>query len=674
MDALSEAQRRRQASRTFTPPVPPPDQPRSNTPRGSERGTPVRGDVEERRLVIAIDYGTTYTGVAIATPARHRASLEEVDIIQDWGHGMDNHEKIPSVISYSLAPGGEQQWGTNLSPEAIAMVHTKLQLDVAGPSEELELILQALKGMHKLDFKYIMEASGAPKYPCKGPEDIVTDYLTRVFENLLQALKKEPFTITDSLRRTMPVDIIATVPAKWGYRAKDSTFRALQRAGFNSDTFPRLSEMLLISEPEAAAIYTARYEKEKKGIEFLGKDESFVLCDAGGGTVDVVSYQVKQLQPTFEIEPVTLPTGKKCGSIFINLKFKEWLKWHLGEELYQELDQAEESEQEQGQRTTKISSHDSEGMRMRELMKRFDIQKRRFRNDPDKEPILINLPEPFEDLNLDDRVWGGQVTIPYKVMKSFFEPSANDIVQLIDGQREQIEKRRTRLRHVFLVGGFAESVYLQETIRRSLDMRRLDLCIPETSWTAVVRGAAIFGIEKSTNKTLTKMSACGRSYGISHNASFSEISHDTDDHYKDPLTGAVMARDQLVWLIKKDDLILSDKPKKDSFSFEVNFPKVGSRARSLPIYTYGGPRDHLPDRLSNAENELSVFHTIDYDLKDIPLQDFTASKSGLLSRTFYVAPMKLSITLTPQMVHLELHMNEKSVYSKRVMLDAQAEA
>jgi hypothetical protein len=46
-------------------------------------------------------------------------------------------------------------------------------------------------------------------------------------------------------------------------------FRALTRAGFTAEIFPRLEEMLLISEPEAAAVYTARFLREKDGIEFI---------------------------------------------------------------------------------------------------------------------------------------------------------------------------------------------------------------------------------------------------------------------------------------------------------------------------------------------------------------------------------------------------------------------
>lgn len=93
--------------------------------------------------------------------------------------------------------------------------------------------------------------------------------------------------------------------------------------------------------------------------------------------------------------------GDKCGAIFINLAFKEWLRDLIGEDKYQELDQSE--------LVHKISSHDSEGERMRELMKRFDVHKRRFERG--HRDIKIDLPEPYENLDMDTRVIGGQITI-----------------------------------------------------------------------------------------------------------------------------------------------------------------------------------------------------------------------------------------------------------------------
>lgn len=64
----------------------------------------------------------------------------------------------------------------------------------------------------------------------------------------------------------------------------------------------------MISEPEAAAIYTTRYIQDH-GAMGLKVNQCFILCDAGGGTVDVVGYRVKQVTPALILEPMTTPTG-----------------------------------------------------------------------------------------------------------------------------------------------------------------------------------------------------------------------------------------------------------------------------------------------------------------------------------------------------------------------------
>jgi len=87
------------------------------------------------------------------------------------------------------------------------------------------------------------------------------------------------------------------------------------------------------------------------------------------------------------------------------LAFKKWLRNLIGEANYQLLDQAEISH--------KISSHDSEGERMRELMKRFNVKKLAFRRN--HRDMKLDLPEPYENLNLDTRVVGGQITITWSV-------------------------------------------------------------------------------------------------------------------------------------------------------------------------------------------------------------------------------------------------------------------
>jgi hypothetical protein len=89
------------------------------------------------------------------------------------------------------------------------VTHTKLLLDIDDPSAELDPILQALAWTHNLDFQYISDSGGAPKYTRKVPEEVLRDYLTKVVEYLLKAVA--PFS--EAFRRSVPVDIVVTVPA-----------------------------------------------------------------------------------------------------------------------------------------------------------------------------------------------------------------------------------------------------------------------------------------------------------------------------------------------------------------------------------------------------------------------------------------------------------------------------
>lgn len=116
---------------------------------------------------------------------------------------------MPSVISYSEATEfAEQQWGARLSPDAIAMVHTKLELDYQDVPGELDLILESLDGMQNLNFELIKASGGEPSYTYKSAEQIVTDYLRKVFEYLLQSV----IVMMEPLRNTMSTDIVVTIP------------------------------------------------------------------------------------------------------------------------------------------------------------------------------------------------------------------------------------------------------------------------------------------------------------------------------------------------------------------------------------------------------------------------------------------------------------------------------
>lgn len=97
------------------------------------------------------------------------------------------------------------------------------------------------------------------------------------------------------------------------------------------------------------------------------------------------------------------------------------------------------------------------------------------------------------------------------------------------------------------------------------------------------------------------MTACTRSYGVCVNVPFSDITHDPEDLEVDLISKTSIAKDQLTWLIKKDDLILSDQPKESTATFTKKVRNKNSTDGAIPIYLFDGRRDRIPDRLADAE-------------------------------------------------------------------------
>lgn len=57
-----------------------------------------------------------------------------------------------------------------------------------------------------------------------------------------------------------------------------------------------------------------------------------MICDAGGGTVDLISYTITNLKPILEVQEATPGTGALCGSTFLNMRFMKFLTAKLGRE------------------------------------------------------------------------------------------------------------------------------------------------------------------------------------------------------------------------------------------------------------------------------------------------------------------------------------------------------
>lgn len=65
-----------------------------------------------------------------------------------------------------------------------------------------------------------------------------------------------------------------------------------------------ITPVTLIKEPEAAALYSIR-----RLDAFLDPHDVIVICDAGGGTVDLISYEIEKTEPRLELKEIVPGSG-----------------------------------------------------------------------------------------------------------------------------------------------------------------------------------------------------------------------------------------------------------------------------------------------------------------------------------------------------------------------------
>jgi molecular chaperone DnaK (HSP70) len=120
---------------------------------------------------------------------------------------------------------------------------------------------------------------------------------------------------------------VVTVPSMWSDEAKNTMAVAIRRAGIvelnPGETLD--DRVIFITEAEAAALYCQEFFKKEFKIT---KDQRFMICDCGGGTVDLGTFQVGQEnggERELTITELTSGDGGNCGSAYIDDRFRYYL-------------------------------------------------------------------------------------------------------------------------------------------------------------------------------------------------------------------------------------------------------------------------------------------------------------------------------------------------------------
>ncbi|KAI1373890.1 hypothetical protein F4677DRAFT_461746 [Hypoxylon crocopeplum] len=580
-----------------------------------------RGDVSQsKRLIISVDFGTTYSAVSYVTlspgEVAEEVSLKRIESIDRYpgashratGDRMVN--EVPTEVIYPLDRNFRRNHEleiveyddarpTSETPEApgqmqniaedIEMAGT--EADAADGSSESDLGLEFELGLdgrfhwgyqvHEvLDlpqahtgnatralsrFKLLLDTSEVTdevrkhlsptleelmkKKIIMNPLSPIADYLTCLLRHTEAKLRSK------GVDESYDIEIVLCVPPIWSQRAcrdmQAAMSSAVQTSGFlgigiESDDMETpntsIENLFIVSEPEAAAAYVLM---DNPGIK---PHDTFVLLDAGGGTVDANTYTVSQTTPLRLKQELVEPDGALCGSSYLNEAFSRLLLEKLQGETYLTRD---------GKTLESIAEAATFNDFEYKHKRNFDIYEtarnsRRIGTIPGLKP------------NAKKRFLRDYPVFKFDEIKRIFVNCLDKIGVLLKSQLQAAMAKGIKPDKVVLIGGFAESVSLQKYLERFLrqfssdNHCRVDLIVPPNGTpTAVASGAVL----RALNKRMGPRRIARSSYGILRTEPYQRKEDgtlETPEHkeakpWTDPLDGLKYIKSTVEWVLKLGD-------------------------------------------------------------------------------------------------------------------------
>ncbi|RHZ64968.1 hypothetical protein CDV55_100109, partial [Aspergillus turcosus] len=263
------------------------------------------------KLVVGVDYGTTFTGVSYAFLGE--ASLPIIQLVRSWPglYGLGGISP-PSTIAYPQDNPAIQKicWGFEVESGTSACSWTKLLLDTGVDTTQFnDKALEAAT------------ATGIMKLPYgKVAIQVVTDFLREVYLHTCQELK-EDLGNRDLDLCDVQMEFWFTTPAVWSDQVQFEYKEAAIRAGFGpSDDRPD-DTIYMLCEAEAAALATFQTMPLYGPGMQIKPDDGVLICDCGGGTVDVTTYLISEVSPRLSFDELTSAIGGMCGATAIDRNF-----------------------------------------------------------------------------------------------------------------------------------------------------------------------------------------------------------------------------------------------------------------------------------------------------------------------------------------------------------------
>lgn len=419
-----------------------------------------------RALIIALDVGTTFSGVSYALLEPGEVpKIHGVTRFPGQEHVAGN-SKIPSIMYYDkhgrvMAAGAEADNASIISQaEDEEWIKTELfKLRLRPKSMKLKM-----NGMR---------LSPLPRH--KTSVDVFGDFLAYLFR-----CTKSFIIDTHANGQTLwhhvetSIEFVLSHPNGWEGAQQTKMRRAAVYGGLIPDTDEGRARIRFVTEGEAS-LHACVQSGLAADVLSNPSRHGFLVADAGGGTLDISSYAVRGTNPLV-IEEVAPPDCIFAGSVFVSRRAREFLEEKL--------------------KGSKYGTSDS----IDHITKRFDeTTKRLFRDKKDLQFVPFGSPL---DKDLPAGIRGGQLKLDGAEVAEFFEPSVQAAITSI---KAQVDASQGMIKSVWLVGGFAASPWLFTQLQERLAPLKITVSRPDSQTSkAVADGALGFYCDHHVSARMSK--------------------------------------------------------------------------------------------------------------------------------------------------------------------------
>ncbi|KAI6142556.1 hypothetical protein EDD17DRAFT_1796309 [Pisolithus thermaeus] len=405
---------------------------------------------KSRRLVIAFDIGTTYSGVSysILTPGEIPEIFPIPTVIYYDKQGKVCATGIDDLGDFE--PDEVENWTKvqwfkmHLRPKSSATSDAADQITPLPPNKTvIDIFVDFMEYLYDCTRKYIQQTF--PNQP---------DFLV-------------------SMDRNNAIDFILTHPNGWEGSQQAQMRQAAVRAKLVPDTDAGRARVRFVTEGEASLHLCIQRGLMTPEME---RGEGVLIVDAGGGTIDISTYSrnlAAKEKNTFE--EIAAAQCFFQGSIYVTNRARCFIENRLNGSKFQD--------------------------NIKYIVNAFDKQSKltfRYR------PLYVPANSQEKDTNLGMR--NGSLRLEKEDVAGFFKPSIDFIVNAIKEQRRTAKKT---ISTVFLVGGFAASDWLYNQIEISMKSLGVKFFRPDSNVNkAVADGGVSYFIDHSVTARVSKH-ACG---------------------------------------------------------------------------------------------------------------------------------------------------------------------